>query len=31
MTLNKQIKILYFDKINRNVKQKLISYKYKIS
>ena len=28
MTLNKQIKILYFDKINRNVKQKLISYKY---
>ncbi len=31
MTLNKQIKILYFDKINRNVKQKLISYKYIIS
>ena len=28
MTLNKQIKILYFDKLNRNVKQKLISYKY---
>ena len=31
MTLNKQIKILYFDKLNRNVKQKLISYKYIIS
>ena len=31
MTLNKQIKILYFDRINRNVKQKLISYKYIIS